>query len=194
LAGAARVRRGQCFLEGFEGFVRRIVECFNGAKLDYVFTGALAVSYYGRARTTTDVDVVVAASGREWRAKLVSALRNAGLVVDEKRIDDALKSGYEIVTFGDSKSPLSIDIILSAEKLRKKAGSVLGLATFYQVPEDLVLAKLRMIKATVPRERALKDEDDVRAILRFTRVDLSEVRERAKREGTLSIFELLVGG
>ncbi len=51
-----------------------------------------------------------------------------------------------------------------------KAGKILGMPTFYQKPEDLVLAKLRMIKATVPRERALKDVDDVRAILKLQRL------------------------
>jgi len=178
-------------LEGFEGFVRRVVGCFNAVGLDYMFTGALAVSYYGRARTTADVDVVVAVSGREWRDKLVSALRDAGLVVDERKMDAALKSGYGIVTFKDSKSPLTVDIIFSREKLKKRAGSVLGLRTFYQTPEELILAKLRMIKATVPRERALKDEEDVRAILKFTKVNVKVVKEQAKRENTLSIFEVL---
>jgi hypothetical protein len=184
--------RGLGFLEGFEGFVRRVVGCFNAVGLDYMFTGALAVSYYGRARTTTDVDVVVAVSGREWRSKLVSALEDAGIAVDEKKIDAALKSGYKIVTFKDRKSPLAIDIILSEEKLKKRVGSVLGLPTFYQTPEDLVLAKLRMIKATVPRERALKDEDDVKAILRFTRVSVEVVKKQAKRDSTLSILETLI--
>ena len=45
-------------MEGFEGFVRRVVGCFNAVGLDYMFTGALAASYYGRARTTTNVDAV----------------------------------------------------------------------------------------------------------------------------------------
>jgi hypothetical protein len=65
------------------------------------------------------------------------------------------------------------------EKLKKRAGSVLGLETFYQMPEDLVLAKLRMIKATVPRERALKDEEDVKAILKFTKINVAAVRKQA---------------
>jgi len=176
-------------LEGFEGFVRRVVGCFNAVGLDYMFTGALAVSYYGRARTTADADVVVAVSGKEWRSKLVSALKNSGIVVDERKIDVALKSGYKIVTFSDSKSPLTIDIILSEEELKKRTGRVLGLSTFYQTPEELILAKLRMIKATVPRERAFKDEEDVKAILKFTEVDLKVVKKRAKKESTLSMFD-----
>jgi len=159
-----------------------------------MFTGALAVSYYGRARTTVDVDVVVAVVDKGWRTKLVSALERAGLVVDEERVDAALRSGYRIVTFEDSKSPLTVDIILSDVKLVRRAGSILGLATFYQTPEYLILAKLRMIKATVPRERALKDEDDVRAILRFTEVDMETVKERAGRNNTVAILEEIVGG
>jgi hypothetical protein len=112
-------------------------------------------------------------------------------VVNEERIDAALKSGYRIVTFEDSRSPLSVDVILSDVKLVRRAGSILGLATFYQTPEGLILAKLRMIKATVPRERALKDEEDVRAILEFTRVDVEAVKKQAKRDSTLSIFETI---
>lgn len=157
-----------------------------------MFTGALAVSYYGRARTTVDVDVVVAVFGRNWRSKLTSALRKAGLMVEEKRVDDALKSGYNIVSFRDGKSPLTVDIILSRERLKKQPGTILGLPTYYQTPEDLVLAKLRMIKATVPRERASKDEEDVKAILKFTGVNVDVVREQAKRDSTIRIFETLL--
>lgn len=157
-----------------------------------MFTGALAVSYYGRARTTVDVDVVVAVVDKGWRIKLVSALERAGLVVDEERVDAALRSGYRIVTFEDSKSPLTVDVILSDVKLVRRAGSILGLATFYQTPEDLILAKLRMIKATVPRKRALKDEDDVKAILKFTRVDMDLLERRARENNTLSILEGLI--
>lgn len=157
-----------------------------------MFTGALAVSYYGRARTTVDVDVVVAVVDKGWRIKLVSALERAGLVVDEERVDAALRSGYRIVTFEDSKSPLTVDVILSDVKLVRRAGSILGLATFYQTPEDLILAKLRMIKATVPRKRALKDEDDVKAILKFTRVDMSVLERRARENNTLSILEGII--
>ena len=156
-----------------------------------MFTGALAVSYYGRARTTVDVDVVVAVVGKGWRTRLVSGLKRAGLVVDEERIDAALRLGYRIVTFEDGKSPLTVDVILSDVKLVRRTGSILGLPTFYQTPEELILAKLRMIKATVPRERALKDEEDVKAILRFSSVNVEAVKKRAKTEKTLSLFETI---
>ena len=172
--------------------MRRVVESFGAVGLEYMFTGALAASYYGVPRTTMDVDVVVKVTQEEARSNLVSALKQAGLLVDEERIDAAIESGYGIVTFEDSKSPLTVDVILSDVKLVRRAGSILGLATFYQTPEDLILAKLRMIRATVARERALKDEGDVKAILKFTRVDMDLLERRARESNTLSILEEMI--
>lgn len=154
-------------LDSFESLLRRIVESFNAVDLDYMFTGALAVSYYGRARTTADIDIAVAVEDVGWRDRLISALRTAGLIVEEKALDDALESGYNIATFRDGKSPITVDLILPPRKLSKKSGKILGLPTYFQKPEDLVLAKLRMIKATVPQERAQKDMDDIKAILKL---------------------------
>lgn len=157
-----------------------------------MFTGALAASYYGTPRTTMDVDVVVKVSRKDLRTKLASTLKNVGLQVNGERIDTILKSGFSIVTFRDSKTPFTVDIIFSSKRLEKKAGAILGLPTFYQTPEDLILAKLRMIKATIPKERALKDEDDVKAILRFTKIDMKALKRRARRNDTLSILEAIV--
>jgi len=157
-----------------------------------MFTGALAASYYGTPRTTTDVDVMVKVFQEDLQTGLVPALRKAGLQVDEDRINAAFKSGFRIVTFMDSKSSFTVDIILSSKKLEKRAGTILGLPTYYQTPEELILAKLRMIKATVPRERALKDEDDVKAILKFTKADLNIIKKRAKRNNTLLILETII--
>lgn len=172
--------------------MRRVVESFGGVGLDYMFTGALAASYYGVPRTTMDVDVVVKVTQQEARSKLVSALRQAGLVVDEERVDAAIESGYGIVTFRDAETPYNIDVIISDRKLERRAGTIADLPTFYQTPEDLILAKLRMIRATVSRERALKDEGDVKAILKFTRVDMDLLERRARENNTLSILEGII--
>lgn len=177
-------------LDDFEGFIRRIVESFNFARLDYMFTGALAASYYGTPRTTTDVDIIVRVSFvGKMRREFVSALKEAGMQVEERKIDVALRSGFKIATFGDSRSPFTLDTMLSGKKLNKRSGTILGLPTFYQTPEELILAKLRMIKATVPRERAFKDKEDVRAILKFTDVNVDKLKRKARTNSTLQIFE-----
>lgn len=177
-------------MNGFEGLIRRLVKNFNAARIDYMFTGALAASYYGMPRTTMDVDIVVKAA-REHLKALATLLRKAEMKVDERRIDEAFESGFKMITLKDKRTPFTVDIIFSDGKLEKKRGTILGLPTFYQTPEGLILSKLRMIKATVPRERALKDEDDVKAILRYAEVDMKAVKRRSRREGTFSILEEL---
>ena len=165
---------------------------FDGAGLDYAFTGALATSFYGTPRTTSDIDVIVAvASVADLKAKLVAALCGAGLAVDERKIDSALTSGFKIATFKDQTSPYCIDVIFSSEKLDKKAGKIAGLNTFFQSPEGLIAAKLRMIKATLPSERSAKDKTDIKGILKFTRVNLEAVKRQAEKDNTLDVFEAL---
>jgi hypothetical protein len=176
-------------LEDYYEFVKRLADNLNRAGLDYAFTGALAVSLYGSPRTTTDVDIIVAAPGLNIKDKVASALRQAGLEVDERKLDSAITSGYRIASFRDKATPYTLDVIFSDGALRKRAGTVGGVSTFFQSPEDLVSAKLRMIKATVPRERAVKDEEDVKAILEFTKVDLEAVKKQAKKDKTLAILE-----
>lgn len=151
-------------MEAFNELVRRIVKSFNAAGFDTCSRGLWWRVFYGVPRTTMDVDIVVEVS------------REGGK------------------TFRDSRSPYSVDVIFSRKRLVKRAGIVAVLPAFYQVPEDLILAKLRMVKATVPRERALKDEEDVRAILRFTKVDVEAVKKQARRNNTLSTFLPLVTG
>jgi hypothetical protein len=176
-------------LETFYRFVERLLKSFERAGVYYAFTGALASSFYGVPRTTVDVDVVVYAYDEKAKNRLVEALREAGLKADLATVNKALRSGYRIATFMDSQTPYSVDIIFSEKRFRRKTGAVCGLKAYFQTPEDLVLAKLRMIRATVPRERAQKDVEDVKAILKFTRVDLEAIKRKVEKEGTLQILK-----
>ncbi len=182
--------RERVSLEEYSQCVKKLIKRFSEAGLDYAFTGALAVSFYGSPRTTSDVDVMVAVEEKEeTRSKIATVLWKAGFEVEERRINDALTSGFNIATFKDKKTAYTVDIIFSGAKLDKQPATVAGVKTFLQSPEGLIASKLRMIKATVPRERAAKDEEDVRAILAFTKVDLAKVKKRSKAEKTLDILE-----
>jgi hypothetical protein len=48
-----------------------------------------------------------------------------------------------------------------------------------------------MIKATAPREKASKDEDDIKAILEFNKVNMSTIKRQARKNSTLSILETI---
>jgi len=178
-------------VDKLEDLIRRIVKNFSAAGIDYMFTGALAASYYGTPRTTVDVDIVVKVV-REDLQDLVAVLRKAEMQVNERRINEAFESGFRIITLKDKRTPFTLDVILSDKKLEKKHGTILGLPTFYQTPEGLILSKLRMIKATVPKERALKDEDDVKAILRYSKVNVKALKRRARIEGTFAMLKELM--
>ena len=178
-------------MDAYYSLIKRLVKAFTYNKLDYMFTGALAASFYGLPRTTTDVDVIVQVSNKTMKSGFAHVLKRAGIRVDEKEIDKALASGYRVATFADTKTAYSVDVIFTDEKLQKKPGTIAGVQTFFQTPEDLISAKLRMIKSTVPKERAFKDQEDVKAILRFTAVNIDAVKKKAEKESTLSILETL---
>ncbi len=156
-----------------------------------MFTGAVAASYYGTPRTTMDVDIVIHIPPREASA-LVHALTEAGVSPDEKKIRAALASDYRIVSLQDTQTHYTVDLILATEPLEKRAATIEDQPTYIQTPEALILAKLRMIKATLPPERAQKDRDDVTAILRHTPVDTGHIRREAAKEGTLPTLEELL--
>lgn len=157
-----------------------------------MITGALAASYYGVPRTTMDIDIMVQVFHGNLQTKLILPLREAGFQVNDKRIRKALESGYKILTLKSEITPFTLDIIFSDEKPEKKTGTILGLPTFYQKPGDLILAKLRMIKATIPRERAQKDEEDIKAILKHTKVNMETLTRKAQKERTITMLENMI--
>ncbi len=180
-------------METYRSFVKKLIDAFESVELVYALTGAIATSFYGVPRTTTDVDIIVAVSNEiEAKSKTATALKRAGLQIDERKIEMALTSGFPIATFKDQKTPYSVDVIFFAGKLERISGKIDGLKTFFQSPEGLIIAKLRMIKATLPPERTIKDKEDVKAILAFTRVDIEAVKKQARKDKTLEIFQALI--
>ena len=156
-----------------------------------MFTGALAVSYYGTPRTTMDIDIMISLRGRN-HGKLIHALQESQLHINEKKLVHAQETGYNIVTLQDTLSPYTVDLILSEKPLEKKPCTILDQPTYIQTPESLILAKLRMIKATQDPARSAKDKNDIQSILKYTRVDAEKVKQRAENENTLYILKTIL--
>ncbi len=178
-------------VETFSGLVRRVVRSLNRSGLQYMFTGALASSYYGRPRTTLDIDIIIAAQQEEL-VTLAKSLTKTNLRVQERKLKAAWHSDYRIATLEDKKSPHTVDIIFTDRKLERNAGRISGLPTYYETAESLILSKLRMLKVTVQSERAATDRQDIKAILETTRIDLKSMRKRAKKESTAKILDDLI--
>jgi hypothetical protein len=168
----------------FQELVKALIEHFNREKTMYAITGAVAASYYGIPRTTLDADFVVYIPPREAN-RFFQGMKEADVKTDMQKIRRQLRSGYNVITVADRLSPYAAD-----PERRKGIGKgiVQGVKTYFQAPEPLILAKLRMIKATIPRERSQKDKDDIRAILANTRVNKRKIISQARKDGTIEIF------
>lgn len=142
----------------------------NKSRISYAITGATATSYYGVPRTTADVDFVVKVSSKSL-SRFTRTLENAGLKADREKIKRQLKTEYDVVTVPDSSSPYRAVFVIQQETIERRKGSLLGISTYYQSPETLILAKLSMIKVTVGMEKRFNDRSDIQAILANTRVD-----------------------
>ncbi len=177
-------------LDTYQGLVIRLIKALNGNGIEYMFTGALASSYYGKPRTTMDVDIILTVPETELD-HLVSVLGEIDLVVSVQDFRKAQGSGYNVVSVEDKLSPFSVDFILLQGSLEKIACTLFGEPTFLQTSESLVRAKLRMIKATIDPEKSAKDKADVRAIIMYSNMNLERVRYYAEIDGTLKIFNSL---
>ena len=180
-------------LDNFSEFVKRVVRTLNRSGVQYMLTGAIASSYYGRPRTTIDLDVVVNVNENEL-TRLAKVFTSAGLRVELQKLEATWRSACRIITIEDTKSPHRLDLIFTNQKLERKAARILGLPTHCQTAESLIRAKLRMIKATVQVERAAIDRNDIRAILENTNINLRRLRSKTKKESTTKILEALLKG
>lgn len=94
------------------------MKSFNASEIDYMFTGALAASYYGTPRTTVDVDIVAQVS-KENADRLIETLRKAQVEASKRKVEQAIDSDFRMLTVIDRKTALHLDIILSNKKLKK---------------------------------------------------------------------------
>ena len=68
----------------------------------------------------------------------------------------------------------------------------MGVPTYYQSAESLILAKLRMLKVTLRAERAATDSEDIKAILETIQISMKTLRRRARAESTAKILDDLI--
>ncbi len=118
-------------------------------------------------------------------------MEDAGVKADMQRNRRQLESGYNVITVADRLSPHTSDLILVKNPPERRRGTVQRIKTYFQSPGSLILAKLRRIKATLPRERSQKERDDIIAILANTRVNKRRILDQARKESTLEILRAI---
>lgn len=150
-----------------EEVLRHVIEVFNDAKIVYMLTGGIAVSYYGRPRFTHDVDFVVQALQDD-----ASVFENAfqrDFYVSREGIVDAIQH-HTMFNLIHNDTGLKIDCWVvknnaygRAALSRRVKSIILDVEAYISTPEDLILAKLDWFKASGTQ----KHFDDVIGIIQL---------------------------
>ena len=143
-------------------FVARALESLG---ITYEVTGSVAGFYYGRERTTRDIDIVVDMATVE--ASSLAAALAPRYFLDERMVRDSALSGIMFNAIPNGAGPKIDFVPLSQDpydrgQFARRAPADLGGARVVLIQgQDLVISKLRWAKAS-GSERQLAD---VRAIL-----------------------------
>jgi len=174
----------------YEGIVKKILGLLNKAGVFYMLTGGIAANYYGCARATYDLDIVVEPKKENIKRFLRLASR-ARFRFHEKEILLILQKGNRFILesperyradFWLAKTPLDLQMLR-----RRRRVKIFGVSAWMCSPEDLIIQKLRSrrprdiedIQAILLRQSGRLDEEYLEA--RAAELGLSKILTRQKR-------------
>jgi predicted nucleotidyltransferase len=145
----------------FAEVLRCIVPKLEQSDIDYMITGSIAAAYYGLARATYDLDIVIAATPEKLKTLIQMLPKEQYYAV----LQDALDAHRHHSMFNvlDTLSGWKIDLIFKKpapfheEAFRRRTTVTFeGIATCLISTEDLILSKLEWAKMG-ESERQVKD-------------------------------------
>ncbi len=164
--------------------LKDVVKRFDDLGLDYFLVGSLATMYYGRARFTQDVDLVVRINARQvMHFEKMFPLEEYYCPPREVLHDEVLRKGsFNLI---HQESGIKVDVVLDKETefyesefaRRRKLTIAPGIEIFIASPEDLILQKL----AYFQEGRSEKHLDDIRDVLVNVEIDEAYINEWVER-------------
>ncbi|MEW5760430.1 MAG: hypothetical protein AB1779_06670 [Candidatus Thermoplasmatota archaeon] len=179
-----------------ERSLKKIIEILEDCKIDYMLTGAIAVSYYGKPRLTHNIDVLVALQKKDVD-NIVKKLKlqfyvDKGSVIDaieETSMFNAIHNTTGIkIDFWIIKSD-KYDELRFSRRLRKK---ILNKKMYIIAPEDLIITKLLWYK----KYKDKKHYDDVEGIcqIQTSKLNMEYLDKWTKFFGVNKIFRKVIRG
>lgn len=170
--------------------LHRLITLFDENKIDYMIIGGYALPFYGRIRTTVDLDLAVAVNTQEKFNALLNLLRatdfepticspNNPLIV---AIDHKEKIEFELWT-----KPDGIVFDEQTLKRRRKAQLGKGISAWVVSAEDFIVTKLAR------PDRGVIDEQDVKSVLvrQAGKLDWNYLEKRAKDAQVFTILKTI---
>lgn len=172
-----------------EKIFQKVIGLLKRAKIPYMLTGGLAVTIWGRPRSTWDFDIVI--NVKEKDKYRILRIFKKDFYISEEELDLAFSKTFSFNII-DYQSIAKIDFYLAKEneyeKLCFRRGvkkKILGMNIEVISPEDLILIKLQWYK----KSDSTRHLEDAESILKTTKIDLEYIRNWAKRQKTSKILE-----
>jgi len=167
------------------------------AGIDYLLTGSLASTAWGRPRATYDVDFVVDLRAGDVE-KLLRAFPPPTWYLEREVILEALRTGGEFNAIHGTAGT-KLDFWLKARRpmdalrfVRRRRESLAGVDCWVLSPEDTILAKLEWLQAA-PSERQQADVVGILAV-QGDKLDFGYLRQWAHSLGVHDLLEEALSG
>lgn len=168
--------------------LQRLLKLFEDKNVFYMMIGGYALPYYGRIRTTFDLDLAVAIKTEEELKQLRNWLKSIDFEVTNYSPLNLL------VIILDQKEKVEIElwlrpdgIVFDDETLRRRRRVKLdsNIEAWIVSPEDFIVNKLAR------PDRGVIDEQDVKSVLvrQGGKLDKEYLERRARDAGVLTILE-----
>jgi hypothetical protein len=152
--------------------------------------GGYALPFYGRIRTTVDIDLAVVAKTAEEFNQLLNLLQSAGF---EPTIHSPLNP---VILILDLKEKIEIELWLKPDGItlddetlrrRKKVRLEANIPAWIVSPEDFIVSKLAR------PDRGVTDEQDVKSVLirQQGKLDEEYLKKKAQKAGVLTILKTI---
>lgn len=172
-----------------EKILKKIIPLLENLGIDYMLTGGLAVSMWGRPRSTADIDIVLEIQPKD--KKIIFNLFKKDFYISEEALDAAISkhSQFNIIDF---ESGSKVDFYVRGKDnyeqkrfQRKKRQNILGIDVNLISPDDLILIKLLWYK----EGGSTRHLEDAESILKISKIDIEYIKQWAKRQNTIKIFD-----
>ena len=168
--------------------LQRLLELFEDKNVPYMIIGGYALPFYGRIRTTIDLDLAVAIKTEEECKKLLGWLRSIDFEATVYSPENPL------IVILDQKEKVEIElwlkpdgIVFDGETLRRRRRFKLDLNIEAWVisPEDFIVNKLAR------PDRSVIDEQDVKSVLvrQESKLDNEYLKKKAQDCGVLGVLD-----
>ncbi len=148
----------------------------------WMIVGSHASSFYGEARSTHDIDLVVDLDASKIPA-LIAAVPSDRFYLSEQALREGRMANLIDTMTGDKVDLFLVagDESIGAELSRRQPAKVLGIDAYIASVEDTVVAKLRWHRQLGGSERQIRD---VRGILanQRSRIDFDVLHKRIEEE------------